>query len=906
MAGAIDLLLYGVAIFISPVAVYFKKGVGAQFWVNCCLYCLLGVPGMLHAFYIIHTNKTDKRARHAPPTSSPQTQQRYSNLPSLPHPDRYRPPASYSPYEDHPPPVPPKREDTLPYDQSLHPNASGTNIGRAKAVLHTYQIPESTLQPPPHHTQEPNTEAERSLQPPPQLQQTQSEPPPVAPAAPNSTHSDSTLAYPAEYHPNAVGKNIANAKAVLHTYQIPETTFPAPEPQPQPVPEAQVRPSATATTSKSRSMWSLRNRDKGLSTLDMNSPTAVPSPASHTPPRPKWHTGPSWLRRRKNAEQTPIITTTTDEDDGPGTVTMVWDDTNSRFRSPNKSLGRASGDSGTHSRSASEPMALPFPMPPGSVRPVVDRTGTSNTVLVRPSRGGRSESGLGAVMEESPRLEEAMSEGEGARVAKQSRQEDEGKQGHNTDTEAARPHRLMNRLGRRVRPRLDIIGNIPAPGSAPVVPAPTQLPSDASPPKSDSSNQNRSASSPLSRHIAPPAVLASSIEEPRAGLGTIRGVRSNSQESRASRVSPGSPTRNNVDFRFAELGLGRAGDAYSAGSRALRSSSKDQERERRSSLGTPQGPVRSPKRLSTGTVGSPTSDVFTGTGSSTVPVIRRGLTQGTFGTGRGSSSPTSEGSPIAGKTVSKSNEQVKEDEELSQDEQIDRWMQRESERQSQPPTSHGHSSPEERHAIGPDAASLFSEESSGFAGIGVGSAHEKGQSGRIEIWDRPNWDGSDPSASLEASSAQHHHARYHDDDPFLDTPRPNNTHSPHATGTDNVPVQPLSPPTSPRPSHPNRPPPAAPQTPVQAKPATLRMDTFGAGERSAFGLLSPPATERAKGKGKERAIHSPPPVPTRPSASFLRPQSPKLPPKPASLRTMSAGEEDDLSAVYARALRDEL
>ncbi|KAH7337702.1 hypothetical protein B0J17DRAFT_663877 [Rhizoctonia solani] len=43
MAGAIDLMLYGIAIFISPVAVYFKKGVGAQFWVNCCLYCLMGV-----------------------------------------------------------------------------------------------------------------------------------------------------------------------------------------------------------------------------------------------------------------------------------------------------------------------------------------------------------------------------------------------------------------------------------------------------------------------------------------------------------------------------------------------------------------------------------------------------------------------------------------------------------------------------------------------------------------------------------------------------------------------------------------------------------------------------------------------------------------------------------------------
>ncbi|KAG9078084.1 hypothetical protein FS749_009955 [Ceratobasidium sp. UAMH 11750] len=718
MAGAIDLLLYGIAVFISPVAVYFKKGVGVQFWVNCCLYCLMGVPGMLPAFYIIHTNKYDKKARRQTPQSSqsPETQQRYSHLPSLPHPDRYRPPASYSPYEDHPPPVPPKREDTLPYDLALHPNASGTNIGRAKAVLHTYQIPESTLHPPPISSRPrrrvpspepprpdpepepapesapeptPEPEPEAPSRPQPQLQ-TQSEPPPAAPPLdPNDPNAP--LPYPAEYHPNASGQNVAKAKAVLHTYQIPEITFPAPESEPLLPAAEQDKPNQLhpATGLKSKSMWSLRRRGKGLSTLDVNSPTAIPSPGSLSP-RPKWQAGPSWIRRLRRPEQ--VNPATTDEDDGPSTMVMVWDD------------------------------------------------------------------------------------------------------------------------------------------------------------------------------------------------------------------------------KIAEFGLGRGGDAYSAGSRALRSGSRDhRDRERRTSLGTLPSPFRSPNRLSFGTA---TSDTFGGTGSSTVPVIRRGLTQGTFGTGITSTTATSEEGPIAGKTSPggenpKNEDDVQDEEELSQDEQVERWIKREDERrsqsESQPPTSHGHSSLRVNSPCGPDEASIFSEESSGFAGIGVASAQEKGRAGRIELWDRPDWNGSNPSASPEGS-AQQQHARYHDEDPFRNPPPSTAAHPPHATGQQSPQVPPLSPPTSPRASHPTLSPPSPvpAETLVPVKPAPLRMDTFGVGERPSFGLLSPPATERVKGKGKERAISPPPPVPVRPRATQAPPQSPQLPLKPAILRSMSGGDEDDLSAVYIRALRDEL
>ncbi|KDQ22340.1 hypothetical protein PLEOSDRAFT_1114548 [Pleurotus ostreatus PC15] len=48
-----DVLLYFVAIFLPPVAVFFKRGILADFWINLLL-CLLGwIPGVIHAWYII-------------------------------------------------------------------------------------------------------------------------------------------------------------------------------------------------------------------------------------------------------------------------------------------------------------------------------------------------------------------------------------------------------------------------------------------------------------------------------------------------------------------------------------------------------------------------------------------------------------------------------------------------------------------------------------------------------------------------------------------------------------------------------------------------------------------------------------------------------------------------------------
>ncbi len=43
-----------VALFIPPLAVYMKKGtIDNTFWLNLVLWFLGGVPGILHALYVI-------------------------------------------------------------------------------------------------------------------------------------------------------------------------------------------------------------------------------------------------------------------------------------------------------------------------------------------------------------------------------------------------------------------------------------------------------------------------------------------------------------------------------------------------------------------------------------------------------------------------------------------------------------------------------------------------------------------------------------------------------------------------------------------------------------------------------------------------------------------------------------
>ncbi|KZT10532.1 UPF0057-domain-containing protein [Laetiporus sulphureus 93-53] len=48
-----DVMLYFLALFIPPLAVFFKRGLTADFWINVCLWILGWIPGVLHAWYII-------------------------------------------------------------------------------------------------------------------------------------------------------------------------------------------------------------------------------------------------------------------------------------------------------------------------------------------------------------------------------------------------------------------------------------------------------------------------------------------------------------------------------------------------------------------------------------------------------------------------------------------------------------------------------------------------------------------------------------------------------------------------------------------------------------------------------------------------------------------------------------
>ena len=46
------------AILLPPVAAFMQVGVSTHFWINIVLTLLGGVPGMIHALWLVLTNKT--------------------------------------------------------------------------------------------------------------------------------------------------------------------------------------------------------------------------------------------------------------------------------------------------------------------------------------------------------------------------------------------------------------------------------------------------------------------------------------------------------------------------------------------------------------------------------------------------------------------------------------------------------------------------------------------------------------------------------------------------------------------------------------------------------------------------------------------------------------------------------
>ena len=48
-----DIIRIILAIFLPPVAVFLKVGLGMQFWLNLLLTLLFFVPGMIHALWVL-------------------------------------------------------------------------------------------------------------------------------------------------------------------------------------------------------------------------------------------------------------------------------------------------------------------------------------------------------------------------------------------------------------------------------------------------------------------------------------------------------------------------------------------------------------------------------------------------------------------------------------------------------------------------------------------------------------------------------------------------------------------------------------------------------------------------------------------------------------------------------------
>ncbi|KAH8553791.1 hypothetical protein BGW37DRAFT_271127 [Umbelopsis sp. PMI_123] len=50
-----DIALFVIAFFFPPIAVWIRRGFcSTDFLINVCLTCLGAVPGIIHAFYIVH------------------------------------------------------------------------------------------------------------------------------------------------------------------------------------------------------------------------------------------------------------------------------------------------------------------------------------------------------------------------------------------------------------------------------------------------------------------------------------------------------------------------------------------------------------------------------------------------------------------------------------------------------------------------------------------------------------------------------------------------------------------------------------------------------------------------------------------------------------------------------------
>jgi len=58
-----DILLFVLAFFVSPLAVFLKRGLERDFWINLIFFIIGIVPGIIHGWYICLIYRDEKTGK---------------------------------------------------------------------------------------------------------------------------------------------------------------------------------------------------------------------------------------------------------------------------------------------------------------------------------------------------------------------------------------------------------------------------------------------------------------------------------------------------------------------------------------------------------------------------------------------------------------------------------------------------------------------------------------------------------------------------------------------------------------------------------------------------------------------------------------------------------------------------
>jgi len=66
-----DILLYVLAVFIPPIPVFMKTGLGADVLINILLWILGWIPGVIHSWWIIGRHTTPSTSAYGTAATAP-------------------------------------------------------------------------------------------------------------------------------------------------------------------------------------------------------------------------------------------------------------------------------------------------------------------------------------------------------------------------------------------------------------------------------------------------------------------------------------------------------------------------------------------------------------------------------------------------------------------------------------------------------------------------------------------------------------------------------------------------------------------------------------------------------------------------------------------------------------------